>query len=358
MRVNRLVVSALVLGGLAGACSTSGKTNHWIDPTPQDAPHVTPPPYWSPTPGSAPTWDIQLAPPYDLGAVRDLWVIPLWAAVPAPTSLDYGDGAPVAVPKGALASTILTLHATRPTPRIVCEFGTTSVDLTEPDAAKFPGFEANPPDFPTAPKAGSVIGWSTTLRPHRRWLDVRTPATADAIAKILAARYKLAKDIGCDGVLPDDNDWYQLRNPDNSGQPGDATGFPPNGMGSTIEVAWVQRQAAAAHAQLLSVGLRDLTSEPGAVVADFDWYLLERCGEADMCDTWAREFLQVHKAVFGVEYTTDSSGAQQNPNVCKKDTATGIDGILKDAALTGSSWFLCSAVGGGSGSGSALGSPR
>ena len=346
------VMRAVLAATLAlAACGGNGTKNSgpWPDASPStlDAPA----PWWQPTPGSIGHWDIQLAPPFvteipvtdPIVGLRTMFVFRLWDLIPTTTTIDYADGSPVQVPAGALAGTLAELRARRPQPRIICEFGTGSIGLTEPDARKFPGFEASPPDDPTPPKAGSVIGWSTTLPATRRWLDVREAARAQ-VAPVLARRFELAAAIGCDGVLPDDNDMFRVVKADGTGAPGSGTGFAiPAPIDFPGEQGWYEAVAMAAHAQQLSVGMRGAYDVlTGALVASFDWQIADRCGEFGNCEN-TREFSQLHKAVLPLDYDHDLDGAPQNVGTtCGAQKANNIsDGIVKNVGLTGASYFAC-----------------
>ncbi len=332
-----LLTTALALA----ACGDDGQ-NHATWPDASAHTVDAPPPWWQPTPDSVQHWDIQLAPIFDTETSRTMLVFRLWDLVPAATMIDYGDGAPVAVPKGALAGRIAEMHARRPQPKIVCEVGTGSLDLADPDAKKFPGYKASPPDDPALPDAGSVLGWSTTLPANHRWLDIR-PAARDLIAPLVAKRLALAVAIGCDGFLPDDMDMFRIRKNDLSGDPGDGTGFFATTEYFANEQAWYEAVADAAHAVKLSVGMRGAYDVlTGALVGKFDWQIADRCGEFGNCDA-TREFSQAHKAVLALDYDTDIDGMPQNVGTtCGGQKNNGIgDGIVKNAALTSASYFAC-----------------
>src|SRR3954463_10476443 len=117
-------VRALILGSaLVAGCQPSPQRP---DPAP---------PWWQPAPGEAADWDIQLAAtPFDISAARAMYTLDLWDAVPAATTLDYGDGAPLAVPAGKHPGAIAELHARTPPAIVVCQIGTGAIRLTDPDA--------------------------------------------------------------------------------------------------------------------------------------------------------------------------------------------------------------------------------
>src|SRR5262245_5849317 len=163
------------------------------------------PAWWQPRPGDARDWDIQLAAPFDLAAPRAAYDVDLWSVVPAPTVLDYGDGAPITVPAGAQAGAIAALHARTPRAVVICHVDTGALELDRPDAAKFPGYSAKLTACPAgAPTAGSAIGHSAG-GPRECYLDVRA-ASRPSFAPLVWKRLDLARQIGCDAVDGDRND--------------------------------------------------------------------------------------------------------------------------------------------------------
>lgn len=344
---------ALALILVAAACGDdAGHKTMVTDSGYRDAAPDGAPPYWEPVAGRVKYWDIQLAPPYDLSASRAMYVLPLWALAPKST-IAYDDG-DVNVPAGALAGQIDVMKARRPQPKIICQVGAGSVDLVgDPDAAKFPGYAASPPDDPAKPAAGSVIGWSTTLPAHRRWLDIRPGAARDKVLAIMAKRFAFAKQIGCDGVLPDDIDMFRITRNDGTGGPYSGTGFadstspPADLLDIAQEQSYYEAIATALHGEVLSAGMRGAYDVlGGALNTTFDWQIADRCGEFQLCD-YVREFLQLHKAVLALDYDTTAEGGPQNVGTtCGAQQASGVlDGIVKNAALTSASWYACADFG-------------
>lgn len=290
------------------------------------------PPWWQPKPGDAPNWDIQLAAPFDVSAPRTMYDLDLWSLVPAPTKLDYGDGAPpIDVPAGALAGTIAQLHARTPPAIVICYVETGVLDLDRPDAKKFPGYNADPtmiPDNPASPSPDSVIGWSLG-DVHLRFLDTRQASRAK-LAPLVFKRFDLALQIGCDGVDPAHNDAALF-----------TTGFP---IMSDDSISWYAEVAQQGHARKLSTGMRNGEFLGGLVDAganEFDWLILERCGEFEAggtqgCDT-ARPFLNAKKDVFALEYDHAADGTPQTAaTVCAPQMTEQIpDGLYKDVPPTG-----------------------
>ncbi|MGE0550985.1 MAG: endo alpha-1,4 polygalactosaminidase [Kofleriaceae bacterium] len=296
--------------------------------------------WWSPKPGEAKNWDIQVGEPFDIAESRVMYTLDLWDVVPAATTMEYGDGDPVAVPAGSLATAIAELHARmvdgKPT-IVICRVSTGAIDLGEPDARKFPGFEASPPDRPDLPAPGSVIGWSTfdsdgmTTNPSQRYLDI-SATNRDMWSALVFKRLDLAKQIGCDGVAPTYNDVPP--NPNVPTDPGDAGfAFPIQDMTS-----WYASVAEQAHARELSVGMVGgylYIGQTDELDDDFDWLMIERCGEFEFCDN-ARPFITSMKPVFAIDYPTDEFGdPQSTETVCgRQGLALLNDGLIKDLALS------------------------
>ena len=324
-----VLARALILGvALVGGCKPDPFRPD-AGPRPEDAPSPdAPPPYWVPLPGQADDWDIQLArTPFNVSTPRVLYVIDLWDAVPAPTTLDYGDGTPVTVPAGAHAGAIAQLHGLTSKAMAVCHVSTGAIRLDDPDAMKFPGYKANPPNNPNPPEPGSVIGWSTTTTgANERFINIHDGATRAEVARLMGKRIELAKTIGCDAIVTQWNDQLVYQT-----SPGH--GF-PDLVGDEYH-SWSSELRARAHQRELSIGLR--TQTPLGVAGTspyYDWLMLERCGEYFECDI-AKPFVDARKVVFAIEYDIAQSG---DPNtattVCGRQKSAGITtGIIKKAAL-------------------------
>ncbi len=296
-----------------------------------------PPPYWKPQPGEYADWDIQLAAPFNISAPRKMYVLDLWAVVPAPTMLDYGDGLPLTVPAGALATAISDLHTRAEPAIVVCHVGTGAIRLTDPDAAKFPGYEGGaPPDRPTLPGGNSVIGWSTPKDPTARFIDLRAGDKRATVAALIGKRIELAKTIGCDAIAAKHNDMIAYE-----GQEGH--GFVK--VEYTEYVSWMTELSTRAHGgQPIAIGHADGTSlmELADTAKAFDFLIEERCGERQDCGL-TKEFLNNSKAVFEIEYDKSVDG---NPNVpstlCGRLSSTGtLDGIVKNAQLDSMYYMRC-----------------
>lgn len=318
-----LAVMAGSIGG--GACGGGGNDQPDAGGGPVDAP--PPPPWWQPKIGTVKNWDIQLVAPIDLSTPRVMYDLDLWSVVPAATTLDYGDGAPVTVPAGTLATAIAQLHATTPPTKVVCHFDTGMLDLSLPDAPKFPGYHANPAMIPdqAPPEPGSAIGWRVGAT-QKRWLDLRTASRA-AWTPILFKRFALAKQIGCDGIDTDGN---------SAGGTSDPAGLTGFAITAGDSLTWFTAIATEGHKQELSTGMRDgdsLASQIDANADNFDWEIIERCGEPGFEDCGVtRPFVNEQKAVFAIDYDHDLVGdPQTSVGVCQAQGQAMIaDGIFKD----------------------------
>lgn len=291
-----------------------------------DAPTVK---WWRPMPGTVKNWDVQLAAPFDVSADRTMYDLDLWAVTPA-TTIDYGDGDPVTVPAGPLAAELEQLKARSPRPVLICHVLTGAIRMTDPDARKFPGFEASPPDRPDPPAVNSVVGWSTPAGAGERFLDIRAGSRAQLQA-LIGKRLDLAKQIGCDGVEADRNDMIML-------DPGWT-------LSPSEQTSWFREVAQQAHQRELSVGLKNGNTVPGQIdelAREFDWMMIERCGEFVDCDS-ARPMLNLQRAVLAIDYEDDVDGdPNEQAAVCQRQiTAMIDDGLVKDAALSSAFRHQC-----------------
>jgi len=304
------------------------------------------PPWWKPAPGEAADWDIQLAAttaaPFNISAQHAMYTFNLWDVVPAATTLDYGDGAPLMVPAGALPTAITDLH-TRATPAmVVCHFGGGSIRLDDPDAKKFPGYAGgNPPNRPDPVAAGSVIGWSTTpTDANERFIDIH-PAARTTVAALIDKRIELAKTIGCDAVAVKDTDLPAYQSASDIGH-----GFAFVQLGEYL--GWTEELSTRAHELILSIGVRN-KSPLGAdsLAATYDWTMVDRCAERFLADCGgARPFLNLRKATFAIEYDKTEDGdpndASALATLCGDLQRAGIEsGIVKSAALDSAYYMRC-----------------
>jgi hypothetical protein len=322
MRMRKTIAGALLLV----ACGSS--------PSTPDAGSIDTmgPSIWTPAPGDAKNWDIQLHAPIDTSTQRTMYVLDLFAVVPAPVLLYYNDGNPLTVPAGSQAGAIAALHATTPPTMVICAIETGALELTRPDAGKFPGNEHALTTCPPAAPSGA-IGKALTA-PDECALDI-TAAGVDAWKAVMFKRFDLAKAIGCDGILGDRNDIAAYD-----------TGFT---ITADDQLAWYQTVATETRVRGLSAGMKDAEEIPGftdQLAPDFDWFVIQRCAEYQDCDA-ARPFINLHKDVFAIDYQIDNTDPQNPTGIdpaiaCpRQQTAQISDGLVKDEKLSSAYRYQC-----------------
>lgn len=225
-------------------------------------------PVWQPSPGTS--WQWQIKGTIDTSFDVDMYDIDLFDTP---------------------QSTIDALHAQGRI--VICYFSAGSWENWRPDANA----------FPEAVK-GRSNGW-----PGEKWLDIRA---IDALAPIMSARMDLAVRKGCDGVEPDNIDGYTNN-----------TNFPLTDQHQLNYNIWLAREA---HARGLSIGLKNDLDQVEELEPWFDWALNEQCYEYNECDLLT-PFINAGKAVFGVEYTGDTS------TFCPELNALNFDWLKKDLDL-------------------------
>lgn len=329
MRSASTVLLLCILGSLAACKGEPFRPDAQRDAYDPDA-YVRP--WWTPEPGEAANWDIQLT-EVDLTEQRAMIVLDLWDSVPSEQTITYADLSTVTVPAGVNATAIADLKARGTI--VICQVNTGAVELDAPDAMRFPGWEADPPNRPDPPAAGSVIGWDTG-DPNERYLDVRTAARAQW-SELVVKRLELADEIGCDGIAPDHNDVFFYGT--------DATGFDHVSVPDQV-TAWFREVAMHAHTFELSVGMRNghylPQGQPQELVEDFDWIMIERCAENQDCGN-ARPFADTLKAIFAIDYMDDGSGNGVSLAFACQEYANNMirDGLYKTVALSGTFRDTC-----------------
>src|SRR5262249_19612730 len=146
-----------------------------------------------------------------------------------------------------------------------------------------------------------------------RLLDVREASRAKW-APIMWKRFDLARSIGCDGIEPAHNDAEVY-----------ASGFT---IPTPDTYGWYTEVATPADDRQLSTGMRngDLFTDVGA--ANFDWLMIDRCGELG-CDA-VRPFTDLNKAVLAIDYditSPDDNGVthpQDSIQVCMNQVTARI----------------------------------
>jgi len=179
--------------------------------------------------------------------------------------------------------------------KVVCYVDVGSWEPGRPDASQFPS---------------SVIGSVMDGWPDEKWLDIRSNTVRDLMAK----RFDVAAQKGCDGVEPDNVDGYT-----------NSTGFP---LTAAAQLSYNKFLAKSAHARGLSVALENDPDQVQDLVGDFDFELDEQCFQYSECNALL-PFIQAGKAVFEVEY----GAASKASTVCPKANALNFDTLIKNLAL-------------------------
>ena len=228
-----------------------------------------------------------------------MYDVDLQDAVPAARTYSIAGFGSVTWPKGQNAGIVARLH--RQGRIAICYLDSGAWENYRPDAGLFPK---------------SVIGNSSGW-PGERWLDIR-PASWSKFEPIILARLDLARDIGCDGVEPDEN------NPI-----GNHPGFP---ITLANEKAWYLEICAQAHARDLSVGMKNGVEVIDAdTVSAFDWSLNEECYRYKECST-EDPFVAAGKAVFQTEYMSTFNAAKFN-RICTSSSRHDFSTIVKHLNL-------------------------
>ncbi len=262
---------------------------------------------WQPKPGETKNWDIQVSAPFDFSTERQMMIVDLWTSVPAATTIDYGDGTSVSVPAGGQPQTIATLQARQT--KIICRVGLGGMRTTDPDAERFPEASRQVID-PKMPSDEFLLD----LADPEPWQDAAF------------ARIDLAAQIGCDGIEPYRIDHFGL----------------DTALSLDDQIAWYARVALEAHDRDLSVGMRNGLEIYQSQAPSFDWAIIERCAEDNVCDQ-VRPVLQLRKAVFALDFNTSFFGDTQDPTLlCNRHDTAGIeDGIVKNVELSSAFLMQC-----------------
>ena len=239
--------------------------------TPGTNPPTTDGGVWSPAPGTS--WQWQLTGSIDTSLDVDMYDIDLFDA--PQSDIDTLKTRGVAV---------------------ICYFSAGSYEDWRTDAGMFP-----------TSVIGSNNGWE-----GERWLDI---SDIDSLANVMRERLDLAVRKGCDGVEPDNIDGYT-----------NSTGFPLTAQDQINYNIWLADEA---HARGLSIGLKNDVDQVEQLEPYFDWALNEQCYQYSECETLL-PFVEAGKAVFGVEYSGNTSA------ICSTTNALDFDWLIKSLDLDAS----------------------
>lgn len=177
---------------------------------------------------------------------------------------------------------------------VMCYFSAGSFEDWRPDSKDFPA---------------EILGNDYENWPGERWLDIRN---IDLLAPIMLARLDLAKKKGCDGVDPDNVNGFA-----------NDTGFPLTYEDQIRFNIWL---AEAAHANGLSIGLKNDSQQIPDLSPYFDWQLQEECFQYDECELLL-PFIEAGKPVFNIEYELPLN------DFCPQSRELGINSIRKNLEL-------------------------
>lgn len=177
---------------------------------------------------------------------------------------------------------------------VICYFSAGSYEPYTPDAWKFKSDD----------KGKELVGWAGEY-----WLDL----TSDNVRDIMTSRIKIAAEMGCNAIDPDNVDGY-----DNE-----------NGLGLTREdsVDFVRFLAQEASSRGMMTGLKNAASIIDDVIDVVHFSINEQCIQYDECNDFIA-FPQNGKPVFHIEYPAgddDSDVKVFSTNVLNKYCNPGTD---------------------------------
>ncbi|KAB1907627.1 endo alpha-1,4 polygalactosaminidase [Micromonospora sp. AMSO1212t] len=178
--------------------------------------------------------------------------------------------------------------------RLVCHVRVGTYAADDPDATRFPA---------------AVRGAAAPGRPASRFLDVRN---WDALAPVLADRFRLCRGKGFGAVAFADADGYRHR-----------SGF---SLDFDDQLLFNRRLAGLARKIDLSPGLVDDVAQVAALAPDFDFAVNQECVRRRECAKLL-PFVDAGKPVFHVEYTGDPA------DFCVTSVGYGFASIRKDRQL-------------------------
>jgi len=181
--------------------------------------------------------------------------------------------------------------------KVICYFSAGSYEPYRPDSDRFADDDM-----------GDVLdGW-----PDERWLNLSSPN----VRAIMRDRIRIAHDMGCDAIDPDNVDGFQNDN---------GLGLTPAGSAD-----FVRFLAAESTRLRMSVGLKNAGDIIDDVLAVVHFAVNEQCAQYNDCDTFTA-FVDADKPVFHIEYP---DGAPDIPGddaraACSAEGAADFSTVLK-----------------------------
>lgn len=178
--------------------------------------------------------------------------------------------------------------------KIICYFS----------AGSWEDWRTDKDQYPTSILGLPLEGW-----PGERWIDIRR---IDKLEPIILDRLRLAVQRNCDGVDPDNVNAYANQ-----------SGFSLTAANQLRFNLWLAKQA---HLLGLSIGLKNDVDQIPDLVKHYDWALNEECFQMNECDKY-QLFTNLNKAVFGIEYTGETS------DFCPTANSNKLSWLLKNLKL-------------------------
>lgn len=211
-----------------------------------------------------------------------------------------------------------TVTALKAHSKVVCYISAGSYEGWRSDASTFPGsaqLNSKTPDHAIL----GILGWKMSGW-DERWLDVRdVQKPGSALASIMRARIAMCQSKGFNAVEFDNVDGYTNQ-----------TGFPLTAADQLYYDSFLANEA---HAKGLSAVLKNDNAQIPKLLPYFDFALNEECWHYNECTTAQNgsygydQFVAAGKAVFGVEYTGQTSV------FCPKANAQNFNWLKKKLAL-------------------------
>lgn len=155
---------------------------------------------------------------------------------------------------------------------VICYVNTGSYEDWRSDAASFDA---------------SLLGKNMSGWAGEKWLDI---SNIDLLRPIMSARFKRAKEKGCDAIHPDNIDGYSNN-----------SGF---SLTSNDQLIYNKMIAKLAHNNGMLIGLKNDVGQINKLVSDFDFAINESCYEYEECNGYST-FVAAQKPVFIIEYDAD-----------------------------------------------------
>ena len=215
-------------------------------------------------------------------------------------------------------NTAATVTGLKAHSKVVCYISAGSYEGWRADASSFPG-SAQLNSGTAAHAILGILGWKMDGW-DERWLDIRDVQKANSpLAAIMRARIAMCQTKGFNAVEFDNVDGYS-----------NSTGFPLTAADQLYYDSFLANEA---HLKGLSAVLKNDNAQIPQLLPYFDLALNEECWHYSECTTAQNgsygydQFVAAGKAVFGVEYTGQTS------TFCPKANAQNFNWLKKTLAL-------------------------